>query len=843
MANTPEQQQRNVENLQTNPSVEDVLVDSQREQDFLSMEQRIKAESNSLASSVNQNNETETLEISSEQQQLIEDVDDLLVKYQGLTKWIRSAEWSWATKRHLRHRLNENIESLKRMKKDLKHNYDDLATYRARVSELTYYFGHYEQVRQIVVLWWRTSDIHAIIDSKQDARYARKQENKDARYQSSMNDILHEAALTSLWNDDMERYEEYLEAVLNGQVEPSSHPFYTAHKQSFAMIQATSPNLYWALAPSRRWQVRYDTYCQQNWIPCNNGRFNPNRRYRTWTIWDDIASMIEDSQRRRWKEVNPQQREALRRVWNVCSVAWCIALGIGILREIFPWKAEREKRKKWESRLNRWKVLGLWAGIYWIRHYTEIKDTVLDVFNWDPDNWVARRQSEREQRRATEQAQTQVQANTWLSSSETTEIVNAKITYPILVCSTVWSIPIKQLIEQKIVEEKNWKLVLNKANYAAYVETMALALWRSEKDKKAMLDRVASNEAVESISNWLAYCWINTLNDLNNLKWSSDTSTLMDSATFKAKYKLQIEAITKQTWIFSNMAKQWFIPVWLDETIKILENYDSNKNENEQILERLKAWLLKPSSDKKYKIEDMINNPDVNLEKMTMKWFTSGVNEIKFSTYWELFDTVHITNWIKEHFKWRTDAKDAAPFHINLRWQIEFNNTEWYEIYKNEPTVIWLKELRKHLPTVNKNKQAYVDYLNKRRKWSQNEIIEENKINLAWYPILKEMGINFVDENEAKIAEARLKEVKDQLKNYIPWVSGYKPFFITGNKLWFTTISWTKIYFPDIFADEFEWKSRNLSNFPSILRNKQKFLDYMNNPSNNMRWEQIRLGA
>jgi hypothetical protein len=86
MANTPEQQQRNVENLQTNPSVEDVLVDSQREQDFLSMEQRIQAESNSLASSVNQNNRTETVDTSSEQQQLAQDIDDLLVKYQDLVK-------------------------------------------------------------------------------------------------------------------------------------------------------------------------------------------------------------------------------------------------------------------------------------------------------------------------------------------------------------------------------------------------------------------------------------------------------------------------------------------------------------------------------------------------------------------------------------------------------------------------------------------------------------------------------------------------------------------------------------------------------------------------------------
>jgi hypothetical protein len=30
-----------------------------------------------------------------------------------------------------------------------------------------------------------------------------------------MNEILHSAAITSLWNNDMERYEEYLKLVVN----------------------------------------------------------------------------------------------------------------------------------------------------------------------------------------------------------------------------------------------------------------------------------------------------------------------------------------------------------------------------------------------------------------------------------------------------------------------------------------------------------------------------------------------------------------------------------------------------------------------------------------------------
>ena len=122
-------------------------------------------------------------------------VDDLLEKYKDLKKWIRGAEWNRNTRSTLRSWLWENIKSLERIQRDLKkHSYNNLSTYKARVWELLYYYEHYEQVRELIVLWQQTSDIHTIIDSKQ------------AKYQQRMNEILHDAALKSMLNNDMERY-------------------------------------------------------------------------------------------------------------------------------------------------------------------------------------------------------------------------------------------------------------------------------------------------------------------------------------------------------------------------------------------------------------------------------------------------------------------------------------------------------------------------------------------------------------------------------------------------------------------------------------------------------------
>jgi hypothetical protein len=93
-----------------------------------------------------------------------------------------------------------------------------------------------------------------MIDSKKDAKKARKYEKKDAKYQQKMNEILHDVALTSMWNDDMENYEEYLKLVVNGEVEPSQHPFYTKHLKSFQLIKCINPSLYEALVPTGKKQ-------------------------------------------------------------------------------------------------------------------------------------------------------------------------------------------------------------------------------------------------------------------------------------------------------------------------------------------------------------------------------------------------------------------------------------------------------------------------------------------------------------------------------------------------------------------------------------------------------------
>lgn len=128
----------------------------------------------------------------SEQEMMLEIVRDLLNKYKALKKWIRSTEWNFQAKMKLITWLNENIENLENIRKDLwwdnkslkdmnmpvtmkenAYKYSDLTVYKARIWELIYYYELYEQNREEITLWKIPPYIHTIIDSKQDEKKAR----------------------------------------------------------------------------------------------------------------------------------------------------------------------------------------------------------------------------------------------------------------------------------------------------------------------------------------------------------------------------------------------------------------------------------------------------------------------------------------------------------------------------------------------------------------------------------------------------------------------------------------------------------------------------------------------
>ena len=236
----------------------------------------------------------------------------------------------------------------------------------------------------------------------------------------------------------------------------------------------------------------------------------------------------------------------------------------------------------------------------------------------------------------------------------------------------------------------------------------------------------------------------------------------------------------------------------------------------------------------------------INIETWELVWFW---NWIRFSDLSELLDIADLSNKILDSQKWKV-AKDMPPFQYkierkwicfndatSIRQDIITRNNSWMD---TRVLSTWRWWATSKIDTLYNHPWEYADYLSKR--W-----IETNKlkINLSLYPTIKwlsESWITFINEQEVKQAEVRLNKVKEMRSMANGWTQWYKPFSIEWNKLVFSTSDTqnaTKLYFPDQFPSNFAWKSQNLSNFPTILRNKDAFLNYMNDKKNWMRGSKL----
>ena len=647
-----------------------------------------------------------------EQNTMLLQINDLLQKYESLKDWIRWAEGNQKTKNQLKHRLGENIKDLERMKKDLsKHNYQNLTTYKARIWELIYYFEHYEQVRQIVTLWWRTSDIHSIIDSKKDAKRARRYEKSDAKYQQSMNAILHDVALTSLWNNDMERYEEYLEAVVNWQIEPSSHPFYQTHRQSFRMIECTNPSLYKALAPSWNWRVQYvvpvlwkvegATSSSSTRRSSGQSESFPSRLGK-W--FGDVLSSIFPS-----IENNPRQKQAWEQAGAVVALWWAIFMWYKMLKNIFTSK-EKNPNKRRDAAL-RWGWL--LALTNWDRIFKWTKNWVQDAFNRHPSEKI--------------QASTELFEKYWFKDVDALRQAEMHLWAPVATMSALHFIPIYELSSKRIVEYKNNEFQFNYDKYEEYVnacdwtdqqKSIVLAAWQKLRDDN-------------SINLWFLALGIPDQNNLRSLAGSDKSKTLPECEQVQTSWE------NCEKWVSSGVhAKlydQWLKAKDLNSAKKLIEEYNQSwwdkikdADMNKLIIKWMNDWLLEVNdTNKKYEIEDMLKDPNIDIENKTIKWFTnSWWTPIEFSSYSELFNVANLTNWIKKNFRWRDANNDnPKPFHIDsATWRIEFDDTPWYEVWKNETDVVKMRTLLKN-GTLWENRQFYVDYLNEWRiNWGRNKV-------------------------------------------------------------------------------------------------------------------------
>lgn len=695
-------------NVEISPEqeIEESLAESQRDEEMLELDQGITTE---LTETMQTDNERTNL-ANQDIQEVKEIADNLVLKEvaskriekcEQLKDWIHSTEWNGKSKRRLKKSLKWAIKNMNKMIKDMERlednwgHYSNLNVNKNRLGEIVYnYYTNREPARQMITLWKRVPHVNGFIDSERDARRMWRFISNSQEHQQKMAELLKDPMLLHLLWDDQHALSQYYTDVINWHIEPSTHPFYTQHMQSFLLMKKVSPELYWNLAPRMPWQITYNTYCQRdpqlyqqylqnNNIVCHPASFND----RLWHKITDIMAKVFP-----WIDSDPRKRQAWEKAWSIAALGWAVVLWFQFLKNLFS-----NKTKNPDKRKNAWLY---WWWLLALLNADKIIDWTKDAFGWHPAEKT---------RMLTETFQTY-----WFTDKQAIEIAGKYIWAPVTTMSALHFIPIYDLEKQKIIKNNNGEFEFDIDNFKDYVNELSWDPSQKEQVIKAW-EKLNKEKCIWA---WLGALWIKTRENFKSLfKWDKN-KTLAQTEEVQNWYAKAIEKV--KSWVNKVLYNQWLRVKDPDMMDKIMEQYGtwqkSRKEINALILDWMKHDLIEFNNDEKpYTIKDMLNDPEytseINFDKMTMRWFKNWTNEVEFTTYTELFETVYITNWIKKHFTWREDALDADPFHENAIWQLEFNNTERYELHKNETAVISVREF-KNIPTVKKNKTAYIKYLN-----------------------------------------------------------------------------------------------------------------------------------
>lgn len=715
-----------------------------------------------------------------------------------------SREWNRKTRNSLRKELINGLDILDDFRKDLKRHKNKYwaITIQAYVAQLICYYPRYEEVSHLVAAWWSTSDIPRVILSKRDARRARKQEKRDKKHQEEMNEILVETAVQSQENTTLERQNEWLKHIINWEPIPP--------------VVAQNMNRYTPTTRQEHTTTRQEhtTTRQSNYNTQNIYNSNIVCRPKTFNrkFGERFSNMLEQIFPK-WMNKDPRQKEAWTNVWSIIAIWWAV----------FMWfKAIQSLKKNSEWKRNWWAAAGRTAWTLALMWSDRIIQTIQDAFNLHPAEKA--------------RVVTDLYTTYWFDDRIANDITKRYIYAPIETLSALHFIPLYELEANHILEEQDNQIIYNNDNFKQYINDRTDF---SDEDKKELLKHGEKIKDDDLIGPWLWALWIWTMSELHDAYDWDKSKKLTDLSQTQKWLDHTIEQI--ESWVNAELFKQGLRakPGAIDQIIKEYDAEKDNKKIKDLILDWMRRWLLEISdSSKGYDLQDMLakDKKDLNLETMTMNLSEFWVRDIKFNTYWELFDAVYLTDFIKYHFAWRPSADGKPPFHMDARnASIEFNRSKWYEIRKWDTKILKHKTLKDHYPTLDRSKDLYIEYLNKWRETTKTEI------DITAYPLTNALWIKFYwkewDEQEVNYLEKYLNDIKTEFwRRHSVYNTGYHTsnwtlpykFNSLGNKLIFTTVDNETINVEDHV-------NGNLSKIWLIRyneENKEKLLNYLNNPSN-----------
>ena len=578
--------------------------------------------------------------------------------------------------------------------------------------------------------------------------------------------------------------------------------------------------------------------------------------YKTW--W--VLGWLKNTLIKAFPNAKPEQ------VSNLTNIAIATSWIYAIYR---IWKWFFGKNEKWERNLW-WKAAGL-AWIYFAPQLLLWKDwfsLLWDILSWKADFW---------------ELWYRTSNCLWFLKNGSPEV------YEQMAPGVLWMTIFPQNYTVRDVKSLQQTFSDQNSRRQWYTTTYD----RLNKDNSALANEFKNTFNANQYNEnerkaFLAKLWI-TENTGNDIVIFNEAIKLTDKKTsfelwMKSQWKKrnpafekEIDDYLKQEWEFdpNQLKENWFLPdnetTFTDrkkdrQSIKALEDQvESLSISDSQKKSELKTAIVRFYNERNIDTKPILSDFSLKMENDLLiltshKWQETKIdinnneivgfwNGIRFSDLSELLNVADLSNKILESQKWK-QPKNMPPFQykwpttilenwVGKMWRwIYFNDAEGWNFNFDTRVLSWgLWWAIGKIDTLSRSNNAneFAKYLSKR--WEKS-----NKVSLetTTYPILSKSWIEFYNKEEAKQAETRLNQVKQDRRSENWWPKWHEPFSIEWNKLVFTRLNNNKIYYPDSFSNDFSGKAQDLSNFPTIIANKDKFLAYMNNQNNWMRWSALK---
>lgn len=804
--------------------------------------------------------------------QLLQEIED--IKAWISKKWLSKAwkETMNAAKTKLKQYEKQIKAKKSKLEKEIKQgNPQIFETDIARTKQLK---SDIEAIRQDISLWqwWELSNRWSFLyNSPENARKANNQQDKLNNFEQKMKEEVKDGAILNIFNQHEQNAIDFYRRIAEWRYTQADYQLYETNSRilapSFQRCWINSPILAPQVQPS--WQIQISSIDQgtlKTWQwkqAVDYGSMELWEAFQTWWI-----SWVIDKALNNCNNMTPWQRNA----WKSIGVLSGYAIWIYWLYKFFTTKKINIWWKAW---LTAAAILGSQIATW---------EWPLSLFNKLMTWWFTKEYFENKFWNAFWNAVSSV-GNSWIESAST--IAPAMYSMMIFNSNTkVWDI--HSMTNNFKADPNTWRtfrweaITKLKGKYgdnsiqhfsATFNDNFDEKKWKEWLSSIGITDSTADNKLIYELANNATMNEI-IIEKFRTEHWVKETSDSLKKKEFR-EYIDNLKKTNQAINITTLEAHPERFEIDKDATYterpediqfkeKLTTQVDSlsiNEHKKSELKSAVQKFYDKRTIDTKPKLNDFYLSAEngivvvnsyswqkakINIETWELVWFW---NWIRFSDLSELLDVADLSNKILDSQKWKV-AKDMPPFQYkierkwicfndatSIRQDIITRNNSWMD---TRVLSTWRWWATSKIDTLYNHPWEYADYLSKR--W-----IETNKlkINLSLYPTIKwlsESWITFINEQEVKQAEVRLNKVKEMRSMANGWTQWYKPFSIEWNKLVFSTSDTqnaTKLYFPDQFPSNFAWKSQNLSNFPTILRNKDAFLNYMNDKKNWMRGSKL----